>query len=112
MRSKSELFGLIVLSLFVTVLVGLKTTQSAEPLYITGKVQSASSGRPIPSLWVIIYEGETVKGRSLTGDDGKYYIGALDRREYKIAVRRGNQTLFQEMIRLPQNERYDIRVRE
>ena len=112
MKRKSELVGLIVLFLLVGVFVEPKTTESVQPLYITGRVQSVSSGRPLPSLWVVIYEGETAKGRSLTGDDGKYYIGALDNREYKIVVRRGNETLFQEMIRLPQNERYDIRVRE
>ncbi len=86
------------------------STQSVQSLYITGKVVSASSGRPIPSLWVVIYDGETQKGRSLTGDDGKYSIGALDSKEYKIVVRRGSKTLFEEMIHLPQNEHYDIRV--
>ncbi len=88
------------------------STQSAQSLYITGKVLSASSGRPIPSLWVVIYDGKAQKGRSLTGDDGRYYIGALDGKEYKVVVRRGSKTLFQEMIRLPQNEHYDIRVHE
>ena len=97
------LFGLLLM---------VESTQSAQSFYITGKVQSASSGKPIPSLWVVIYDGETQKGRSLTGDDGMYLISALDNQGYKIVVRRGNKTLFEQMVRLPENEHYDIRVSE
>jgi hypothetical protein len=112
MRIKRLLVVWILLSVFIVLLSEGEDTQGGQLYYITGLVQSASSGRPMPSLWVLIYEGETVRGRSLTGDDGKYLIGALDSKEYKLVVKRGKATLFAEKVRLPQNERYNIRVSE
>jgi hypothetical protein len=80
--------------------------------YISGKVVSGSS-KPASSTWVIAYAGATQKGRSLTGDDGKYYIGGLSPGTYSIVVRKQptSVNLFQGQISLPQNKIYNVKIR-
>jgi hypothetical protein len=77
--------------------------------YITGKIISASSGRPAPSVWVIIKQSGSERGRSLTGDDGSYYIGKLGNGDYEVLVTKGasQQT---ERVTLPQNKVFNIRI--
>ena len=41
------------------------------------KERSHRRGKPARSVWVIISLNGREKGRSLTGDDGKYYIANL-----------------------------------
>jgi len=79
--------------------------------YVTGIVTTASS-IPVRSVWVILYDGTALKGRSLTGDDGRYYIGRLDKRTYTIIVRRQitGSDLFKSQVTLPQNRGYNIRL--
>jgi hypothetical protein len=80
--------------------------------YISGKVVSGLS-KPAGSIWVIVYSGSTEKGRSLTGDDGKYYIAGLASGTYSIVVRRQptGANLFQGQISLPQNRIYNVKIR-
>lgn len=79
------------------------------PNYITGKVTSVSSGRPVASAWVIMKQGGNEKGRSLTGDDGSYYIGNLGDGGYEILVTKGTgQT--SNTVTLPQNKVFNIRI--
>jgi hypothetical protein len=47
----------------------------------------------------------------LTGDDGRYYIGHLQKRTYKIVVRKelnSDVDLFSTRINVPTNGDYDI----
>jgi hypothetical protein len=85
---------------------------SAQPgaTYITGVVKS-SSGRLFASVWVAISQNGAEKGRSLTGDDGKYYISNLNAGTYDIVVLQGSRQVFKQQVNLPGNSRYDILVR-
>jgi hypothetical protein len=112
MKPRIGMTGIILLFSLFIMLWEAEKAQCAQASYITGRIESASSRKPLPSLWVVVYDGRTLKGRSLTGDDGKYYIGGLEYKGYKIVVRRGSKELFEEVIRLPQHEHHDIRVRE
>jgi hypothetical protein len=86
---------------------GRIATQGAG--YITGNVTSISSGRPVASVWVIMKQGGNEKGRSLTGDDGSYYIGNLGDGGYEILVTKGaGQTT--NAVTLPQNKVFNIRI--
>jgi Carboxypeptidase regulatory-like domain len=77
--------------------------------HITGKV-SARSSSPARSVWVMVYDGPTLKGRSLTGDDGRYYIAGLDDKTYTIVVRKqaSGSNLVSQSVVLPQNRVHDI----
>jgi hypothetical protein len=112
MTNTRGLFTGILIFIFIFLLRGPEDAKGDRLSYITGLVLSASSGRPMPSLWVMIYEEDIVRGRSLTGDDGKFFIGSLNRKEYKLVIKRGKAALFEGKIRLPENEHYNIRVRE
>jgi hypothetical protein len=82
--------------------------QGGPDAHITGRVVTRTSKRPIPAVWVIVYENGKVRGRSLTGDDGRYYIAGLVEKSYDLAVMRGRTTLIRRPVRLPENASYDI----
>ena len=44
---------------------------------VRGTVSQQSRG-PLRSVWVIVTQNGAERGRALTGDDGRYYIGNLD----------------------------------
>lgn len=104
----------LILSSLVLLAQTPKTAQKAVSAsrYISGKVVSGAS-KPASSTWVIVYAGATQKGRSLTGDDGKYYIAGLGPGTYSIVVRKQptSANLFQGEISLPQNKIYNIKIR-
>lgn len=79
--------------------------------YITGKVTSGQSN-PARSVWVMVYDGTNLKGRSLTGDDGRYYIGGLDDKTYTVVVRRqtSGSDLVSQSVSLPQNRVHNIKL--
>ena len=88
-----------------------KRASVASKDYVTGKVTTRGSG-PARSVWVILYEGSTEKGRSLTGDDGRYYIGNLEKKTYTIVVRRqiAGGNLMSQQVTLPANRIFQIRL--
>jgi hypothetical protein len=110
MTRKDWLLGFFTSLLSIVLLPGLGLSQNAQS-YVTGKVISATSKKPISSLLVVVYENGTVKGRSLTGDDGKYYIGYLNNKIYTITVEKNRQKIFTSQIRLPDNQNYNIEIR-
>ncbi|HEX6896546.1 MAG TPA: hypothetical protein VF146_14805 [Bryobacteraceae bacterium] len=79
-------------------------------VYITGKVVQRSN--PVRSIWVLLYDGNRLQGRSLTGDDGRYYIGGLENKSYTIIVKRQPtaSNLFTQQVTLPKNRQFDITV--
>lgn len=79
-------------------------------VYITGKVVQRSN--PVRSVWVLLYDGNRLQGRSLTGDDGRYYIGGLENKKYTIIVKRQPtaSNLFSQQVTLPKNRQFDITV--
>jgi hypothetical protein len=70
----------------------------------------SKGGRPVPSAWVTISQAGKEKGRSLTGDDGKYYIGNLADGVYDIVVIKDKKQVFKGQFALPKNAIFDIKV--
>jgi Carboxypeptidase regulatory-like domain len=99
-------YRMILLATFVSILllitVSISPHVSGEhnegvlqaPGYITGTVTSVSSGTPVPSVWVIISQNGSEKGRSLTGDDGKFYIDNLPDGKYDLVATKGNRQVI------------------
>ena len=77
--------------------------------FLTGTVRWAS-GQAVPSVWVVLTQGVTEQGRSLTGDDGKYYIGNLNPGDYQVQVKRGDAVLLSSTVHLPAPGNYDLRL--
>ncbi len=80
----------------------------AQPGFVKGTVTSRNE--PLRSVWVIVSQSGRERGRSLTGDDGKYYIQNLGPGTYDIAVRRGAQIVYRGRVTLPGNRVFDIRI--
>lgn len=79
--------------------------------YIKGVVQSPSGG-PFSSVWVIVSQNAREQGRSLTGDDGKYYISNLSDGGYDLQVYRGSDLIYRGQVNLTANSRrHDIVIR-
>jgi hypothetical protein len=79
--------------------------------YIKGVVKSPS-GKLFSSVWVVASQNGNEKGRSLTGDDGKYYIDNVSDGAYDILVYRGNSLLHKEQIELrADSRRHDVLIR-
>ncbi|HZE64811.1 MAG TPA: carboxypeptidase-like regulatory domain-containing protein [Pyrinomonadaceae bacterium] len=76
--------------------------------YVTGQITSASD-RPATSVWVIIKQNGQERGRSLTGDDGSYYINNLGNGQYELLVTKGANQLSR-TISLPQNKVFNIKI--
>jgi hypothetical protein len=85
---------------------GLADAQQSKRTFVKGTVTSA--GTPARSVWVIVSLNGNEKGRSLTGDDGKYYISNLDPGTYDFVVQR-DQQLYKGRATLPiTNSTFDI----
>jgi hypothetical protein len=76
--------------------------------YVTGKITSVSD-RPATSVWVMIKQNGQERGRSLTGDDGSYYINNLGNGQYELLVTKGANQLSR-TISLPQNKFFNIKI--
>lgn len=104
-------FTLVLLALSLTTLGRVQTYPLPPKHYITGKiVLGLYKPYSVRSAWVFLFEGDSQKGRSLTGDDGKYYIGGLDSKEYTIVVKRGGKELFKGQVRSPENRTCNINL--
>ena len=85
---------------------GLSDAQQGTRTFVKGAVTSA--GKPARSVWVIVSLNGREKGRSLTGDDGRYYIADLDPGTYDFVVEKGGQ-LYKGRATLPiANGTFDI----
>ena len=76
--------------------------------YVKGVV--TQSNRPVRSVWVIASQSGTERGRALTGDDGKYYIGNLKAGAYDLVVFQGKQQVYSGQINLPENRLFNITI--
>ena len=79
--------------------------------YITGKVTIGPSN-PANAVLIIVYDGPREITRSLTGNDGRYYIGGLADKAYTIVVRKqlSGPNLFSASVTLPKNRVYNIEL--
>lgn len=105
---KLRVFLILQLLLLLSIIFSVHTSQAAQDFYVTGMVISGASRTPISSIWVTAYQNGARRGRSLTGNDGRYYIGGLDGGKYDIVVIRGQQELFRKQIQLPEDTKLDI----
>jgi len=114
MKSAKFLFFAVAMTLLIadqrTLCAQSKVPSSS--LYMTGRVTTKSSD-PARSVWVILYDGVRESGRSLTGDDGRYYIGnLLSNKTYNIVVRRQvtSSNLTSHPVSLPANKNFNIKL--
>jgi hypothetical protein len=98
------------LSLIVIAALGFAAFGSKPETRVYVKGVVTQSNRPVRSVWVIVSQSGDEKGRALTGDDGKYYIGNLTEGAYDIAVFQGKQQVYTSQINLPQNILFNIDV--
>ena len=76
--------------------------------YVTGRITNASGG-PVTSVWVIVKQNGQERGKSVTGDDGSYYVSNLGSGQYELLLTKaGNQT--SRTIYLPQNRVFNIQI--
>ena len=108
MKSRLILRAVLRATLLSLLLSLAPISQSANSAYVRGRV--SLSGRPVRSVWVVVRQGGQEKGRSLTGDDGKYFVPNLPEGVFEIVVLRGNQQLCNRQVRLPGNANYDIEI--
>src|SRR5258708_3548868 len=110
-RFPSGLRLAFVVSLSLSLGFAVKASQASSAEYMTGKVTSGQSSA-VRSVWVIVYDGPRIAGQTLTGDDGRYYIGGLNPKTYTAVVRRlpSGGNLVSSTITLPQNRVYNIRL--
>ena len=109
MRKSIVLGSGLALATVVLLLVG-GAVVAGERCSIEGAVATAS-GRPVASVWVVLTRSGQEQARSLTGDDGRYYMGALEPGQYVIAVTKDGRTIFQAAVTLRARELYDITLR-
>ncbi len=116
MKRAARLLTAVTFLLIVLSLAAPRDTQgtsSSGEEYVTGKVTSKAM-RPVPSVWVIVFEGGNQKGRSLTGDDGSYYIGGLESKTYQLVVKKqlNGSDLVTGQVTLPRDRVYNFRLPE
>jgi Carboxypeptidase regulatory-like domain len=108
MKSRNVYRTTVRLCLTVMILAAGLSAQSSSN-YLKGQVRLSS--KPLRSAWVIISQSGKERGRSLTGDDGKYYISNLDQGGYDIIVQKGKQQLWTGRVDVPTKADYDIRLK-
>jgi hypothetical protein len=84
--------------------------QGAGDHSIRGSVVT-SAGSPAGSVWVVLERNGREVSRTLTADDGRYYMSRLAGGPYVILVRRGDQTLHRAQVTLPDHAVHDIVLR-
>jgi hypothetical protein len=78
---------------------------------LLGGVLSKRS-QPVPRVWVMVYDGTSLKGRALSGDDGRFYIPRLENKLYTVVVRRTvkGSNMFRASVTLPLPGSYNIKL--
>ena len=108
MKSRDIFRATIPVCLTVMILAAGLSAQNSSDTYLKGQVKLSS--KPLRSAWVVISQSGKERGRSLTGDDGKYYISNLDQGAYDIIVQKGKQQLYKGQVNVPTKTDYDIRL--
>lgn len=95
-------------------LVAMTTLVLAPAAYAGGETLRGTvittSGAPAASVWVVVIQGGAEKGRSLSADNGKYYIGNLEPGAYEVQVKRGDTAIYTGSVSLPREGGFDIRL--
>lgn len=97
--------------LFLVFVMSFSPPADAQPsLFLTGRVVSKSSGKPISSVWVEVIKSGELVGRSLTGNDGKYYISGLEEGSYEVVVVKRSHEVFKGPLQLTESRHFDIEI--
>lgn len=104
----SKLLGLLIIISVGFVAYHMPLLKAQSNLYLTGRVVMGSTDRPASSVWVELVNKGVSVARSLTGDDGRYYISGLTAGTYEIVVLRSNQEIHRGQIRLSTNHTHNI----
>jgi hypothetical protein len=100
-----------VLVLFLAVAwIGLAAAPEALAGSAVQGTVTTASGQPVASAWVVFARGGAEQGKSLTGDDGKYYVAGLRTGEYQVTVRKGDQVIYSGTASVSGDQSLDIRV--
>jgi hypothetical protein len=102
---KSSIASLILCGLMLMI-TAPAPGQSTTPRFMRGVV--TASNKPVPFVWVVARQSGAEKGRSLTGDDGSYYIKDLPNGSYDLVVTKGTRTLYQGHASLPKDKVFNI----
>ena len=106
---KHPLLSAIALSLLAASLAPAPPVEAGSHS-IRGSVVTPS-GQPVGSVWVVLERDGYLLGRSLTADDGRYYVSRLEAGPYVVLVRRGESTLYRAQISLPSDAVHEIVLR-
>jgi hypothetical protein len=89
----------------------LGSSASAGTCSIRGVV-SQPSGQPAASVWIVLTQapGGGERARSLSTDNGKYYLSQLAPGAYSIAARRGDKTLVESPVSCAGDVVHDIKL--
>ncbi len=98
--------GIVLLAMVFSVAA---VAQSGEAS-VNGEVKG-TRGQMLVSVWVAVSQDGVEKGRSLTGDDGLYYITNLSGGDYDIIVLEGDRELYRERVSVAGDSRHDILVK-
>ena len=101
--------GLVVLAFSGTSSSQFQGQPSINGCTIKGVV--SLSKKPLRSVWVIISQNGKEMDRSLTGDDGKYYITNLKDGVYDIIVERNKKQLCRRQVTLPRDSVFDLKIK-
>jgi len=101
--------AIILLSGLILLIATEAATRSLQTSNMTGVVRD-SARKPVPYVWVVVSQDGSTKGRSLTADDGSYFIKSLPLGAYGLEVVKGKRTLYRGQVRLPDNKAFDITV--
>ena len=108
MKSGSNLRSILGIVIFAMVFsIGISAQSGGTS--VRGIVKD-SSYRVVRSVWVVLMQDGVEKGRSLTDDDGIYYINGLSEGTYDIAVLLGNREAKREQITLSGDMSHNITI--
>lgn len=85
----------------------------ARAASLSGLVTTPEGG-PVASVWLVVSKDGSEVKRSLTGDDGRYYLNDLADGRYDVTVERSDQTVHRGQASLPAPDSrvtLDIRLR-
>ena len=100
---------LVLLLAGITSYTAISTAQNTNSNSISGVVTD-SLKHPVASVWVVLSQDNKQVGKSLTGEDGKYYIGSLAQGNYELIVKKGERVYVQKKVLLPKDQSFNIKL--
>lgn len=93
--SKIRSLALVLVAAAVLALPALASAAS-----LSGRITDAGGGSAA-SVWLVVSKDGSEVKRSLTGDDGRYYLDGLAKGPYEVVVERGGEAVHRAQTELP-----------